>query len=186
MRKISPKRKKFKHKIKEIQHQPWTGASKNLVGKSYCHSIAPSLFSQVSKASQLLSSCCGNHQSSSGPYPTQHTRYWCPLPLHCSSMILSIAYSSMPSDVMIRLGLICLHNENNDALFSVKCLSCKAWKVGKILGEFGKSKVYAENSGMLLIILYGPSNWRMNLVTCDGSPAMNSCWQCNVNNITQF
>jgi len=79
----------------------------NPVGKSYCHTIAPSLFCQVSKASQSLSSRCSNHRSSSGPYPTQHTRYWCPLPLRHLPMILSIAYSSMPSDVMIGLGLTC-------------------------------------------------------------------------------
>jgi len=86
----------------------------------------------------------------------------------------------MPSDVMIGPGLICSHDGNKAVSFSVKCLSCEVWKVGKILGEFGKSNVYAENSGMLLIILYGPSNQGMNLVMHDGSPAINSRRWCNV------
>ena len=46
--------------------------------------------------------------------------------------------------------------------------------MGKILGEFSNSKVYAENLGMLLIILYGPSEQGMNFVMRDGSPAINS------------
>ena len=69
---------------------------------------------------------------------------------------------------------MCSCDGNNDTSFVVKHFSCDEWNVGNMFGELGKSKVYAENSGILLTISYGPSKHGINLATCDGSFSVNS------------
>ena len=74
-------------------------------------------------------------------------------------------YSSLPSSVRIGAGSSRCQDGKRVVSDSVYGRTSDVWKTGKMLGEFGKSRVTVECSSSTSVIIYGPSYRGMNFAT---------------------
>jgi hypothetical protein len=99
------------------------------------------------------------------PQPSHLTRNCRPWPWTCSSMILSMKYSTSLSEVTTGPGHASVRDGKRRGSFAMKGRSRDEWIVWWILVALGRRRVYVEDSRYACVISNGPSNLGMNLAT---------------------
>ncbi len=105
--------------------------------------------SRRSHSSSTTLSCStrpGNHSSSVELNPFHLTKYCFPRPCFRSSMIFSTTCSGSPS-TNIGIGLFRCREGKAMSSFGMKVFNWETWKVGWILADKGRARVYDDVSG---------------------------------------